>query len=39
MTFTHMDYERNSVNIEYRTQVYMTLFAQNVVINELHKWR
>jgi hypothetical protein len=33
------NYERNSVNTEYRTQVYMTLFAQNVFRNELHKWR
>jgi hypothetical protein len=23
----------------YKTQVYITLFAQNVVRNELHKWR
>jgi hypothetical protein len=32
-------YERNSVNIEYRIQVHMTHFAQNIVRNELRKWR
>jgi hypothetical protein len=35
--YKNSNYKRNSVNTEYSTQVYMTLFAQNVFRNELHK--